>query len=272
MHYYKFNIADYRKDTAHLSLLEHGIYRQLRDSYYLDEKPILTQQVMRRLSIKTQEEKMAFNNVIADFFTLSECGLFYSHKRIDEEITTYKNNSEVSRVNGSKGGRPKKPKETQQVNLGSENKPKQKPTKELNNSLTNNQLKEKTCAFFDRFWLAGMKKLNKSSARKSFDRVLKSESDKNTFVDNLVLDIQKRLSLDQLGFDKMHPTTYLNNRRWEDEYAENNRAGGGNNGTRRKTPAEAAQHLRDMLGETDDFGDGWGEPRTINGEVVGAHG
>ena len=59
MHYYSHNVADYRKDTAHLSLLEHGIYRQLLDSYYLDEKPIETQQVIRRLSIKTQEEELA---------------------------------------------------------------------------------------------------------------------------------------------------------------------------------------------------------------------
>ena len=28
MHYYKFNIADYRKDTGHLNTIEHGIYRQ----------------------------------------------------------------------------------------------------------------------------------------------------------------------------------------------------------------------------------------------------
>ena len=40
MHYYKFNIADYRKDTGHLSTIEHGIYRQLIDWYYLDEQPI----------------------------------------------------------------------------------------------------------------------------------------------------------------------------------------------------------------------------------------
>jgi len=40
LHYYTFNIGDYRRDTGHLSLLEHGIYRQLIDSYYLSEKPI----------------------------------------------------------------------------------------------------------------------------------------------------------------------------------------------------------------------------------------
>ncbi|VEJ15728.1 hypothetical protein [Pasteurella multocida] len=36
----------------------------------------------------------------------------------------------------------------------------------------------------------------------------------------LVRDVQKRLSLGQFGFDKLHPTTYLNNARWEDEYTQ----------------------------------------------------
>lgn len=40
MHYYQFNIADYRKDTVHLTRIEHSIYRDLIDWYYLEETPI----------------------------------------------------------------------------------------------------------------------------------------------------------------------------------------------------------------------------------------
>ena len=118
MHYFQKNIADYRKDTGHLSLLEHGVYNQLIDTYYLDEEPIETQQVIRRLSIKTQEEKIALDNVLGDFFTQSDCGHFWTHCRIDSEINKYKAKAEISKANGSKGGRPKKPKITQQVNSG----------------------------------------------------------------------------------------------------------------------------------------------------------
>jgi uncharacterized phage protein (TIGR02220 family) len=121
MHYYQHNIADYRKDTAHLTLLEHGIYRQLMDTYYLDEKPIETQSVIRRLSIKTEEEAKALNNVLNDFFTLSECGNFHSKKRCDEEIIKYQAKAESARVNGQKGGRPKKPRKTQPVILANPN-------------------------------------------------------------------------------------------------------------------------------------------------------
>jgi len=128
MHYYQFNIADYRKDTGHLTLLEHGIYRQLLDTYYLDEKPIETQSVIRRLSIKTQDEKEAFENVIGDFFVLSDCGNHYNHSRSNTEISKYHDKAKTARVNGGKGGRPKKPRKTQPVNLGSENKPRRKLT------------------------------------------------------------------------------------------------------------------------------------------------
>ena len=145
------------------------------------------------------------------------------------------------------------------------------PNKQHLNKQINKQTNN-TGALFLKFWLAGMKKLNKTGARKSFDRVIKVETDKNAFVDNLILDIQKRLSLDQLGFDKMHPTTYLNNRRWEDDYAENNNTSSGNSGTRRKTGAEIAQNLRDSLGETaDGFWDEWETPQGTDETIVASY-
>ena len=86
MHYYQFNIADYRKDTQHLSLLEHAIYRSLLDTYYLEESPLCKDdaKLMRTHSIRTSEEKEAFKNVISDFFTFEDDG--YHHKKCDEEL------------------------------------------------------------------------------------------------------------------------------------------------------------------------------------------
>lgn len=143
MHYYQHNIADYRKDTAHLTLLEHGIYRQLMDTYYLDEKPIETQSVIRRLSIKTEEEAKALNNVLNDFFTLSECGNFHAKKRCDEEIIKYQAKAESARVNGQKGGRPKKPRKTQSVILANPNITQPKANSLTNKPLTNKPIKNK---------------------------------------------------------------------------------------------------------------------------------
>jgi uncharacterized protein YdaU (DUF1376 family) len=115
MHYYKFNIADYRKDTSHLSTLEHGVYRQLIDWQYLDEKPIPleTQVVSRRLRLATQDEQKALENILSEFFERSEDGYF--QKRIRVEILDYQENAEKNRRNGKLGGRPSK---TQSVSSG----------------------------------------------------------------------------------------------------------------------------------------------------------
>lgn len=110
MHYYQFNIADYRKDTIHLSMLEHGAYRQLLDWLYLDETPIPkeTEVVFRRLSARTDEEKKAILNVLSEMFTLTENG--YTQERCTEEISLYQLKADRARANGKLGGRPKETK------------------------------------------------------------------------------------------------------------------------------------------------------------------
>jgi hypothetical protein len=47
VNYYERHIGDYLKDTAHLSLLEHGIYTRLLDVYYTRECPIPKAEVSR---------------------------------------------------------------------------------------------------------------------------------------------------------------------------------------------------------------------------------
>jgi uncharacterized protein YdaU (DUF1376 family) len=130
LHYFQFNIGDYRKDTVHLSRLEHSIYRDLIDWYYLDEKPIPkeTQSVSRRLRLVSQEEQNALIAVLQDFFICSEDG--WRHKRIDQEIQDYHDMCQTNRVNGGKGGRPKK------NPVGSESQPTRNPNQE---PITNNQ-------------------------------------------------------------------------------------------------------------------------------------
>jgi uncharacterized protein YdaU (DUF1376 family) len=108
MHYYKHNIGDYRRDTAHLTLLEHGVYRQLIDLYYLQESaiPNETEWVMRRLCARTDEEQNAVHSVLSDFFELTENG--YVHGRCDKELAEYGEKKVTNKVNGQLGGRPKK--------------------------------------------------------------------------------------------------------------------------------------------------------------------
>lgn len=89
MHYYSHNVGDYRRDTSHLSMLEHGAYRQLMDTYYLTEKPLslVHADLMRTHSARSADEVQAMENVLKDFFTRTDEG--YIHKRCDVEIEAF---------------------------------------------------------------------------------------------------------------------------------------------------------------------------------------
>lgn len=97
MHYYSHNIGDYRKDTHHLSLLEHGVYRQLLDTYYLSEKPLNLDHaiLMRTHCARNADDVQAIENVLRDFFVRTEEG--YIHKRCDVEIEAFHSKSVSAR-------------------------------------------------------------------------------------------------------------------------------------------------------------------------------
>ena len=101
MHYYQHNIGDYRKDTSHLTLLEHGIYRQLLDTYYLDEEPLSNDlaKLMRSHSVRNADEQQALQNVLTDFFELTENGYF--HKRCDDGIAQFHGKSAKARASAN---------------------------------------------------------------------------------------------------------------------------------------------------------------------------
>lgn len=128
MHYYKKNIGDYRAATAHLTLLEHGVYNWLIDTYYVNEQPLPLDErtLFRTAGARTEDEKQAVRDILDEFFAKTEAG--WVHKRCDKEILAYQAKANNSRANGGKGGRPAKetesepeqipennPEETQQV-------------------------------------------------------------------------------------------------------------------------------------------------------------
>ncbi|MBN6067449.1 hypothetical protein HYE54_12380 [Aggregatibacter actinomycetemcomitans] len=80
---------------------------------------------------------------------------------------------------------------------------------------------------FEKFWAAGMRKIGKPQALKSFKSAYESYNAEyptslDDFTQMLVDDVIKRNGLVQFGFDKLHPATYLNNWRWLDEYPQSN--------------------------------------------------
>lgn len=126
MHYYQHNIGDYARDTGHLSVIEHGIYRLLLDWCYLNEKPITTEhavRIARGYQVETE-------SVLSEFFNLESDG--WTHKRVIKEIDDYRVKAEKNRQNGAKGGRPK----PNNNPVGSQTDAKHNPNQE---PITNNQ-------------------------------------------------------------------------------------------------------------------------------------
>lgn len=99
MHFIKFHIGDYAKNTAHLSLLEHGVYRRLMDVYYAREEPIPEQNKYRCIGARTAEEKSAVDAVLEDFFI--QKGSEWHLERCDEEIEKYRKRQQINRQNAS---------------------------------------------------------------------------------------------------------------------------------------------------------------------------
>ena len=102
MHYYTFNISDYRKDTGHLCLVEHSIYRALIDTYFLNEKPLCEDdaKLMRTHNVKTDYEKDCFKLVLDEFFVKHEDG--YHHYGCESRMEQVYQKSEKARVSAQK--------------------------------------------------------------------------------------------------------------------------------------------------------------------------
>ena len=135
MNYYERHLGDYAKDTAHLTMIEHGAYSLLLDRYYGTEQGIPADQAHRVARARTREEKQAVDAVLGEFFTLVD-GVWIN-QRAEEEIVKAQAKIKAAQENGKSGGRPKKVKpgsenETQQKPIGlfpgSENETQQKPT------------------------------------------------------------------------------------------------------------------------------------------------
>jgi uncharacterized protein YdaU (DUF1376 family) len=95
VNYYERHIGDYLKDTAHLSLLEHGVYSRLLDVYYTREQPIPESDVDRLVGARTKEERAAVKAVLNEFFKLEAGG--WKQDRCDREIARFQDKQEKAK-------------------------------------------------------------------------------------------------------------------------------------------------------------------------------
>lgn len=131
MHYYKFNIGDFDKTTRHLSIIERGLFRDILDLYIKDEKPVTDnlKKLERLLCVKSKAEKEALQNVLDDFFVLTDDGYYSDYCQSILNDTT--DRVEASRENGKKGGRPSKQNQSESKADGKQDESQSKPSENL---------------------------------------------------------------------------------------------------------------------------------------------
>jgi uncharacterized protein YdaU (DUF1376 family) len=100
MNYYERHIGDYLKDTAHLSLLEHGVYGRLLDVYYTRESAIPADQAARLIGARSKDELAALQVVLAEFFVQEENG-DWVQMRCEDEIKRYQDKQGKARASAN---------------------------------------------------------------------------------------------------------------------------------------------------------------------------
>lgn len=100
LNYYERHIGDYLKDTAHLSIIEHGVYTRLLDIYYTREGPIPQAEVARLVGARSKEERAALDVVLAEFFAC-DAGA-YRQRRCDAEIERFQDKQRKAKASAEK--------------------------------------------------------------------------------------------------------------------------------------------------------------------------
>ena len=219
LNFFKLYIGDYQRDTAHLSVTEHGAYLLMLQHYYATEKPLPTGKSLHRmLRAQDKSEREAIDMVTAQFWKLTPEGLV--NVRGTNEIGKADHQREVNRSVGKLGGRPKRI-ETESVSESEPiNNPPQTPDTrhQTNTPKPPNPGESASPDGFAEFWSRYPRKTAKPTAIKAF-RAVKP----NGHLPDILADIDRRMQGEWRGKEQQyipHPATYLNQRRWEDEAGE----------------------------------------------------
>ncbi len=228
MHYYQHNIKQFNNATRHLTRVERSLYRDAIELYYDQEKPLTSDFLVlsRRLMARTEEEKLALKSVLDEFFHIE--GDIFHHDRCDSEIEFYHSNMSAK----SRAGKASAAARRKKRDAGKDKIP--TPVKHPSNACstevqqTSNQEPRTNKQIppdppkgdherFDDFYSAYPRKAGKIQAVKTWNKLKLPDE----LINRILNDIAQRIACGDFDInDKKHiphPSTYLNDKRWEDE-------------------------------------------------------
>ena len=223
MNYYPFHLGDYAAHTAHLEPLEDLAYRRMLDAYYLREAPLPADPAEVARLIRMRQNMAEVEAVLREFFQLTDDG--WTHARCDEEIDRMQDKQAKARASAAASVNVRRAKAQPALNDGTAAAgrtfsdrstdvelptPTPTPTPTPNNPPTPK-------GEFERFWKAYPRKVGKDAAQRAFDKLRPTAA----LVDDMVAAIERQCRSDAWTKDGgqfiPHPTTWLNQGRWNDE-------------------------------------------------------
>ncbi len=215
MHYYQFNIGDYKSHTDHLEPIEDIAYRRMIDHCYLHEEPLPKDigQIARLIRMRSHTDSIAI--ILDEFFCEKENGFLC--KRVTKDIKAFKEKSVKAKKSAE--ARWKKKPETKELPLttkqcepdanalrsDSDGNANHKPL------TTNHKPVIKDICRFAEFWNLYAKKTDLKKCEAKFKKLTKA---------NVALIFEKLPAYIKSTSDKQfrkNPITWLNNESWNDE-------------------------------------------------------
>lgn len=84
MNFFKLYIGDYQRDTAHLSIAEHGAYMLMLQHYYATQNPLPKGKALHRmLRAQDKAERDAIDSVSNQFWTETDAGLINERAMVE---------------------------------------------------------------------------------------------------------------------------------------------------------------------------------------------
>jgi len=228
--FYRFFLGDYLRDAAHLSLLEHGVYRRLIDLYMTAGEPLPfdLQRLYRVLHATSKEEQQAVQQVIDEFFRMD--GPILRNHRCDLEIGWQ--DAVAAKAAGSANARWKSKLEQNQSDICDRNADALRTQSERNaNGMLSRSIKEKEkkktlgqnaarlagSDGFKAFWSAYPRKVKKQAALAEFAKLAPDPALQAAMLAAIELAGRSHDWTKDGGRFIPHPSTWLHGRRWEDE-------------------------------------------------------
>ena len=192
--YMQLYVSDYLADTAHLTAQQHGAYMLLLMNYWQKGRALEnTDERLQHVARLTSEEWAANKSILAEFFLVE--GDTWTHSRIEEDLAKVREKSVKASANGKRSFNARLTPAQQTLNHKDKDKDIDKETS------------------FDEFWNIYPRKVGKAEAERAYLKALKVATPEQ------IIAGAKKYADDKnrIPIYTAHPSTWLNQGRWEDE-------------------------------------------------------